>query len=57
MARYIAATDDVATNVRYPDVGHGFLRGLVEPDSAEADSADDAWQRTVDFLRRHVTPG
>jgi carboxymethylenebutenolidase len=57
MDRYVAATDDVATNVRYPDVGHGFLRGLVEPASAEAASADDAWKRTVEFLGRHVAPG
>jgi carboxymethylenebutenolidase len=55
MDRYLAATENVATNVRYPDVGHGFLSGLVEPDSPEAASATDAWQRTVEFLRRHLT--
>ncbi len=57
MDRYVAATEDVATNVRYPDVGHGFLRGLVEPGSQEAASATEAWQRTVEFLRHHVASG
>lgn len=37
----------------YPDVGHGFLQGLVEQGDTSA-AAQDAWQQTLDFFTTHL---
>lgn len=37
----------------YPDVGHGFLQGLVEDGDASA-AAKDAWQQTLGFFATHL---
>lgn len=38
----------------YSGAGHGFLRGLVEPDSPEREAAVDSWERTLAFFDRQL---
>jgi len=40
--------------VRYPDAGHGFNCND-RPDHFNADAAADAWARTLQFLREHLS--
>jgi carboxymethylenebutenolidase len=45
----------VATEiVRYPDAGHGFH--CDQRDAYHAESAEDAWRRTLDWFDRHLEP-
>jgi carboxymethylenebutenolidase len=37
----------------YPEAGHGFFNGS-RPDAYRADDAALAWERTLQFLRRHL---
>jgi len=39
----------------YPGAGHGFLQGLVE-ERADSANAHDAWNQTLAFLDRALTP-
>lgn len=39
----------------YPGVGHGFLKGLVEP-GPDSDAAATSWRRSTDFFARHLRP-
>jgi carboxymethylenebutenolidase len=41
--------------IRYPDAGHGFHRD--GSDAYHADSAADAWHRTLDWFARYLTTG
>jgi carboxymethylenebutenolidase len=51
-----AAEATVATEVvRYPDAGHGFHRDGSA--AYHAESAADAWHRTLDWFARHLTTG
>jgi carboxymethylenebutenolidase len=51
--RAAAATSDLPTEVvRYPDAGHGFH--CDQRDSYHAESAADAWQRTLAWFEEHL---
>jgi carboxymethylenebutenolidase len=51
-----AAKASVATEVeRYPEAGHGFHRDGSA--AYHAESAADAWRRTLDWFARHLTTG
>ncbi|HKA84299.1 MAG TPA: dienelactone hydrolase family protein, partial [Acidimicrobiales bacterium] len=51
-----AAKAAVPTEVeRYPDAGHGFHRDGSA--AYHAESAVDAWRRTLDWFARHLTTG
>jgi carboxymethylenebutenolidase len=51
-----AAKASVPTEVeRYPDAGHGFNRDGSA--AYHAESAADAWRRTLDWFARHLTTG
>ncbi|MGH9191555.1 MAG: dienelactone hydrolase family protein [Acidimicrobiales bacterium] len=41
--------------MRYPDAGHGFHRDGSA--AYHAESAADAWQRTLDWFARYLTTG
>ena len=54
--RAAAATAEVPTDVvRYPDAGHGFHRDGSA--SYHAESAADAWHRTLGWFARYLTTG
>jgi carboxymethylenebutenolidase len=54
--RAAAASAPVPTEVvRYPDAGHGFHRDGAA--AYHAESAADAWRRTLDWFARYLTTG
>ncbi|HEX7095836.1 MAG TPA: dienelactone hydrolase family protein [Acidimicrobiales bacterium] len=51
--RAAAASSSVETElVRYPEAGHGFH--CDQRDAYHAESAKDAWRRTLDWFERHL---
>jgi carboxymethylenebutenolidase len=55
--RRVAATTPVDTDVvRYPEAGHGFNCDD-RPDAYHAASANDAWQRMLDWFGAHLASG